>query len=80
VKLWDYKTGNSLKNFKGHRNGVNCIRFNDSTTRMISSSDDETVIIWDIESGEKIRALRGHQQRIIVVIYSRDYEFILSGS
>lgn len=53
----------SLQTFKGHTNGVTCLQIWDDTT-LATGSYDNTVKIWDIESGEEIRTLTGHTRGI----------------
>lgn len=48
----------SLKIFKGHTNGVMCLQFDDNI--LATGSYDNTIKIWDIDSGECLRTLQGH--------------------
>ena len=48
----------SVKNFRGHANGIMCLQFDDNI--IASGSYDTTIKIWDIETGEEVRTLRGH--------------------
>ncbi|KAG0006209.1 hypothetical protein BGZ80_002536 [Entomortierella chlamydospora] len=47
-----------VKVFKGHTDGVMCLQFDDSF--LITGSYDNTVRIWNIETGECLRTLTGH--------------------
>lgn len=53
----------SLKTFKGHTNGVTCLQIWDDTT-LATGSYDNTIKIWDLETGEEIRTLTGHTRGI----------------
>lgn len=53
----------SLKTFKGHSNGVTCLQIWDDTT-LATGSYDNTIKIWDLESGQEIRTLEGHTRGI----------------
>ncbi len=46
----------------------------------MSGSADKTIRIWDVESGECIKTLIGHQEDVWRVIYSPDGKYIISGS
>lgn len=53
----------SLKTFKGHTNGVTCLQIWDDTT-LATGSYDNTIKIWDLESGQEVRTLEGHTRGI----------------
>ncbi|KUI55531.1 putative E3 ubiquitin ligase complex SCF subunit scon-2 [Cytospora mali] len=53
----------SLKTFKGHTNGVTCLQIWDDTT-LATGSYDNTIKIWDLESGREVRTLSGHTRGI----------------
>ncbi|MGC8001180.1 WD40 repeat domain-containing protein, partial [Salmonella enterica] len=45
-----------------------------------SGSDDETMRIWDAQTGEQLRILKGHSGAINSVAYSPDGMTLASGS
>lgn len=53
----------SLRTFKGHTNGVTCLQIWDDTT-LATGSYDNTIKIWDLESGQELRTLEGHTRGI----------------
>ncbi len=48
--------------------------------RIVSGSADQTVRIWDADSGAELACLRGHTDRVWSVATSPDGRRILSGS
>jgi len=48
VRLWDTRTGKQLHCFMGHRGGVTSVRFSADGKRLVSTSDDATVVVWDV--------------------------------
>ncbi|KAL7276454.1 hypothetical protein RUND412_000558 [Rhizina undulata] len=55
------------KVFKGHKDGVLCLQFND--TILATGSYDRTIKIWDIETGEEIRTLVGHDSGVRALMF-----------
>lgn len=62
--------------FKGHKNGVMCLQFDDNI--LATGSYDATIKIWDIETGEELRTLRGHTSGIRALQF--DDTKLISGS
>ena len=62
--------------FKGHSNGVMCLQFDESI--LATGSYDNTIKIWDIETGQEIRTLRGHEKGIRALQF--DDTKLISGS
>jgi len=48
----------------GHRNSVNAVRFHPTFSVVASASEDATVKVWDYESGEFERTLKGHTNAV----------------
>lgn len=66
----------TTKVFKGHSNGIMCLQFNE--TILATGSYDNTIKIWDIETGEEIRTLQGHDSGIRCLQF--DDTKLISGS
>ncbi|OCH86826.1 WD40 repeat-like protein [Obba rivulosa] len=48
VKLWRADSGELTKEFVGHSDRVNRVRFSASAERIVSASDDRTVCVWGV--------------------------------
>ena len=48
--------------------------------RIVSGSYDQTVAVWDLETGTRIHGLTGHQEWVSSVAVSPDGRRIVSGS
>ena len=65
----------------GHADDVNCVRYSPNGTRIATGSDDNTIRIWDSESGAVVgEPLTGHAGSVTSVAYSLDGRRIISGS
>ncbi|KAG0239044.1 WD40-repeat-containing domain protein [Mortierella sp. GBAus27b] len=52
------KRNYKVREFRGHTDGVMCLQFDDSF--LITGSYDNTVKVWNVETGECLRTLTGH--------------------
>ncbi len=46
---------------QGHLAAVTCLAFSADGRRLVSGSEDSTLLVWDVESGEIVQRLEGHQ-------------------
>ncbi|KAJ7091064.1 WD40-repeat-containing domain protein [Mycena epipterygia] len=63
-----------------HDEPVNSVCFSPDGLRAISGSDDKTVCIWDVVTGEQLHKLEGHKHYVISVSFSPDGLRAISGS
>ncbi|QLE51895.1 serine/threonine protein kinase [Nostoc sp. C057] len=68
------------KAFKGHSSDVNSVAFSPDGTTLGSASDDKTIKLWNLASGEEIHTLEGHSNWIWTVAFSPDSKTLASGS
>ncbi len=93
VRIWDAKSGELLNTLKGHTAGVTAIdvspdgshivtgaSINGRKTENEAASKKQTVMIWDAQSGQKLKALVGHDNSVYDVAYSPDGKLIASAS
>ncbi|KIK50341.1 hypothetical protein GYMLUDRAFT_104799, partial [Collybiopsis luxurians FD-317 M1] len=59
---------------------VRSVAFSNDGLRIVSGLDDNTVCIWDADTGEKVQALEGHSGSVQSVALSYDGSRIVSGS
>ncbi|BFZ53401.1 hypothetical protein PYCC9005_000424 [Savitreella phatthalungensis] len=58
VKWWDVKSGNCIKTFFGHVEGVWALVAD--TLRLVTGAQDKTVKVWDRNEGRCVLSLTGH--------------------
>jgi F-box/WD-40 domain protein 7 len=51
------------KTFEGHREWIRCIKCI-SKYKLISGSDDYSIKVWNLETGECLRTLKGHEDSV----------------
>ena len=65
----------------GYAHGVNSTIFSPVNGRIVaSSSDDNSVHIWDAATGAQVRRLSGHKLAVESAVFSHDGEWIVTGS
>jgi WD40 repeat protein len=90
IKLWDLEASirenqannlpSSLKTLLGHTSGVYFVTFSPDGTTLATASDDQTIKIWDINTGECLKTLTGHTNRVWSVRYSPRGAILASAS
>jgi|GEM_PF-1283760 len=91
VRLWDASTGEKLHEMSGHNNWTHTADFSPDGQYLVTAAEwkptDEspsasnTVIIWEVSTGEMVRTIDGHTDGVWSAQYSPDGKFILtSGS
>ena len=64
----------------GHSNCVWSASFSPDSSKIASGSDDNTVKLWDVTSGECLQTLEGHSDYVNSVSFSPDGTKVASGS
>jgi serine/threonine protein kinase/WD40 repeat protein len=63
IGLWNMATGDKLPFSCAHQAEVNALQFSKDGRFLMSASDDQTLSVWDVESGARVRTLP-HQARV----------------
>jgi WD40 repeat protein len=80
VIIWDANTKREpLFVLRGHRAPVNSVAYSRDGRRVISASDDETVKVWNAETGKEVLTFRGHNGAVLSAAFSPDGKRALSG-
>ncbi|ETO13462.1 WD-40 repeat protein [Reticulomyxa filosa] len=66
--------------FQGHLDRVNSVKFSPDSKKIISTSNDKTIKIWDVGSGNKIKELQGHLASVNDAEFSSDETMVVSCS
>ncbi|TVQ42021.1 MAG: serine/threonine protein kinase, partial [Gloeocapsa sp. DLM2.Bin57] len=69
-----------LTGHSGWLSWVNSVNYSPDGHFLASGSNDNTIKIWSIATGEEIRTLIGHSSSVKSVVYSPDGNYLASGS
>jgi len=93
LKLWNYRTGRTLRQLSGftaskpnndsfvaHQRAVTCMMLSENSRYLVSGSADATVKVWNMDSERLLTTLKGHEDEVWCSAISPDNEFIVTGS
>jgi WD40 repeat protein/serine/threonine protein kinase len=69
-----------LRTFEGHTNSVKSVCLSGDGRLALSGSSDQTVRLWETETGRCLRTFQGHTDTVTSVSLSGDSRWALSGS
>ena len=72
--------GLELRSLRGHSGLVNGVALSPDGRQAISTSDDTTLKVWDLEAGREMTPLRGHSGPVYSVAVSADWRRAVSAS
>jgi WD40 repeat protein/energy-coupling factor transporter ATP-binding protein EcfA2 len=64
----------------GHYSSVTSVSFSPDGKTLASGSRDDTIKLWNVETGKEIRTLSGHNESVSSVSFSSDGKTLASGS
>ena len=64
----------------GHTDGVWSVVFSPDGKTLASTSRDTTICLWDVQTGTKLKALKGHARLVYTAVFSPDGKTLASGS
>jgi WD40 repeat protein len=79
LKIKNY-SGKLIKAFKGHRDWVHCTEQIEDFSKIITCCSGGLIKIWSTESGECLKTLTEHTNRVEGLIVSNDKKYLISGS
>ena len=80
LRLWDATTFEPVRPpIQAHHAAIVDVTFSPSSDRVATASIDGTVLLWDVNSGDKVKKLRGHYGAALAVTFSPDGKRIATG-
>ena len=80
IKLWDVKTGECLKTYRGHGEAIYAIAFSPDGKILASGSGDNTIRLWDTVTDRCYQILYGHSNQIVSLDFSADGKTLVCAS
>lgn len=80
ARLWDARTGQVLRSFRGHRDAVTSIAFSPDGDAILTGSLDRTAKLIDLSTGRERIEFSGHTAGIIGVAFAPDGASIFTRS
>lgn len=78
IKVWDLKI--DTRPFTSHEGWVSAITVTPDGCHAISGSWDQTLKIWDLQTGQEMRTLTGHWDNVSAIAITPDGRHVISGS
>jgi len=69
-----------IHTLNGHTDQVFSVAFNDDGTKVVSGSEDKTIKVWNVATGEMEQTLNGHTATVCSVAFNDDGTKVVSGS
>ena len=82
IQVWELQAtqpATCVQTLEGHTNWVLGLVFAPDGAQLASASWDQTVRIWDVESGRCLHTLEGHTDHVFTVAWSPDGRTVASG-
>ena len=90
IRVWDVEKGKMLYTMDGSMGFVNTVAFSHDGTKIISAHGntatyrnnilDNTIKIWDFQTGKQLKTLTGHQDYVYAAYFSPNDKYIISSS
>jgi WD40 repeat protein len=65
---------------KGHASWITCVVLNSVTQTLISSSLDDSIKVWNLNTGKELLTLKGHTRAVNSIALAPDGNTLVSGS
>ncbi|MDR3646620.1 MAG: hypothetical protein P4L22_03700 [Candidatus Babeliales bacterium] len=69
---------NTILNLYEHTKEIYRLVFSPDDKLLFSCSQDKTIIVWGVETGEKIKTLEGHTSEVLKIAVSSDNKYLVS--
>ena len=78
VSMWELTTGREVRRFDQPTH-MSSMALSHDGRYLLTGSNDQTVRLWDVASGQQLRLFLGHSNCICSVAFSPDGKYVLTG-
>jgi Tol biopolymer transport system component len=79
IRIWDVASARCLHAIKS-AGAVRSLAFSPDGQRLAAAGDDQTVRLWNVETGGEAASLAGHAERVFGIAFSPDGKMLASAS
>jgi WD40 repeat protein len=72
VKIWNTETWGERTRFQGHSDDVTSIAYSPNGEQLASAGRDDTLIIWDVRTGERLHVIDLNIRHVVDMEFSPD--------
>lgn len=76
---WKNLASTSLMTYSGHTDSINCLAFSLDGTQVATGSDDRSIRVWELQSGQLRKLLNEHQKGVTALEFGPDGTTLISG-
>ncbi|MBP5975548.1 CHAT domain-containing protein [Brasilonema sp. CT11] len=80
IILWEVANIKQIITYSGHIGWVQSLAFSPDGQILASGSNDKTIRLWNIHTGQCLKTLRGHTNCVQSLAFSSDGQILASGS
>lgn len=81
LQLWDVNNGRLERRFfGGHTDIISQVKFSADGKRLLSTSWDRALVVWDVQTGVELRRFEGHDDRILSVAFGPTEDYVMVGT
>lgn len=82
VYLWNWADGRLVNGFQATGSGLLALAFSPDGSRLLTATDElnGTARVWDVNSGQEVITLKGHQREVLAVAFSPDGKTMATAS
>ena len=81
IRIWNLATAppTPISIFRGHRDMVTTLAFSPDSKTLASTSFYGTILLWDVETGQRRHSLYAHTDSVLALAFSPDNQLLASG-